>query len=344
MAANSLNPPTVDAEFWVKSNAIGERVEQRLLSETEVFWRDHNSRLKDHGYVLRPRYQPGWVASWKLKEHSTTGLVEDRITPPGAFLLHAVRTSDGLPVMFKGKQVGEDPELQIIQKLSSEPLASDPKSHCVRLIEILNLPDTEPTKLIVISLLFDWRHPHFKTIGEAVEFMSQNFEGLKLCGTDCKVNNIMMGSTPIRVSSVHPLETKYTSDLLHRSRYRIRTGHPVQYYWIDFDMSGEHDPSTGPLTSPNYGGTRDVPEFAFPDSSQIGCVTPLPSTAGILTQNDEAFVADMTHEDPSKRPSMDDVIRRFSEIKAGLSQWKLRSRFAKAEEHVLVNIFRSTSH
>ncbi|KAJ7141184.1 kinase-like domain-containing protein [Mycena epipterygia] len=372
MAANSPNPPQGDppqseAELLAELEAVRETVEEGLLSENEVFWRDHTSWFKDHGYVLRPRYQPGWVASWKAKEPVTGGFVEDMIRPPGARILDAVRTSDGLPVLFKKKEVDEDAEIRIIQKFSSEPLASDPKNHCVRLIEILNLPDTESTKLIVIPLLFDWRHPHFNTIGEAVEFISQIFEGLEFMHThhvwhgDCKFNNIMMDSTPIRVSSVHPFEETYTSDLRHKARYRNRTGNPVQYYWIDFDLSGEHDPSKGPpLTRPNYGGTRDVPEFAFPDRKcdpfavDVWCLGNVirqfftqgwrfsPKRRGF--QFMEPLVADMTHEDPTKRPSMDDVVRRFSEIKVGLSQWKLRSRFAEAEENILVNIFKSTAH
>ncbi|KAJ7028516.1 hypothetical protein C8F04DRAFT_908778, partial [Mycena alexandri] len=36
--------------------------------------------------------------------------------------------------------------------------------------------------------------------------------------------------------------------------------------FIDFDLSGEHDPATGPpLVDPSYGGIREVPEWAFKD-------------------------------------------------------------------------------
>lgn len=38
--------------------------EYRLMSY-ELFWRDHFLWLKDKGYLLRPRYHPDWVASWK---------------------------------------------------------------------------------------------------------------------------------------------------------------------------------------------------------------------------------------------------------------------------------------
>jgi len=35
------------------------------LYNSELFWRDHQPWLKESGYLLRPRYHPEWVASWK---------------------------------------------------------------------------------------------------------------------------------------------------------------------------------------------------------------------------------------------------------------------------------------
>jgi hypothetical protein len=32
----------------------------------EFFWRKHHAWLQDRGYLLRPRYQPGWTPSWTL--------------------------------------------------------------------------------------------------------------------------------------------------------------------------------------------------------------------------------------------------------------------------------------
>lgn len=39
-----------------------------------------------------------------------------------------------------------------------------------------------------------------------------------------------------------------------------------------------------------------------------------------------SLVSDMTHEDPSKRPKIDEVVRRFTELRASLPAEKLRSR------------------
>ncbi len=58
----------------------------------------------------------------------------------------------------------------------------------------------------------------------------------------------------------------------------------------------------------------------------------------------EHLVADMVQEDLGKRPSMDEVVARFSEIKSKLSTWKLRSRIARKDEIWPVAAWRSVSH
>ena len=35
------------------------------LSVHEIWWRDRQKWLEGRGYMLRPRYHPGWVASWR---------------------------------------------------------------------------------------------------------------------------------------------------------------------------------------------------------------------------------------------------------------------------------------
>jgi hypothetical protein len=34
------------------------------LDPLERWWRDRQKWLEDHGYMLRPRYRPGWTPSW----------------------------------------------------------------------------------------------------------------------------------------------------------------------------------------------------------------------------------------------------------------------------------------
>ena len=56
------------------------------------------------------------------------------------------------------------------------------------------------------------------------------------------------------------------------------------------------------------------------------------------------LIADMVQEDPTKRPTMDEVVARFSEIKNKLSTWKLRSRLIRKKEILPVKVWRTVGH
>ena len=58
----------------------------------------------------------------------------------------------------------------------------------------------------------------------------------------------------------------------------------------------------------------------------------------------EPLVTDMVQTDPTKRPTMDEVVARFSEIMGKLSFWKLRSRIARKNEFWPVTAWKSVSY
>ena len=58
----------------------------------------------------------------------------------------------------------------------------------------------------------------------------------------------------------------------------------------------------------------------------------------------ESLVADMIKTDPAKRPTMDEVVVRFSKIRNKLGTWKLRSRMARRYELWPVTAWRSVGH
>lgn len=45
-----------------------EHIDTSILEDREIFWRDHQQWLQQHGYLLRPRYRVGWVPEWKGQE------------------------------------------------------------------------------------------------------------------------------------------------------------------------------------------------------------------------------------------------------------------------------------
>ena len=86
--------------------------------------------------------------------------------------MDATRISDGRPVVLKRLLPEEGPyELQINRLFSTEPLASNPRNHCARLLDVIELPDDQP--IMVHSLLRHHRNPPFQTIGEFVTFFAQ---------------------------------------------------------------------------------------------------------------------------------------------------------------------------
>ncbi|KAJ7441729.1 hypothetical protein FB451DRAFT_1190916 [Mycena latifolia] len=266
------------------------------------------------------------------------------------------------------------PETEMFQKLSSEPLASDPRNR------------NSEEVIIVMPLLHSWTNTPFSTIGEAVEFFSQVFElriSFSLSHVSLAIANATAYASHILVDFSHPRISTETRDYTRRPRpARSHTMHPVEYYWMDFDLFGVYDPSAGPpLVDTGYRGTHEVHEWAIldqpcnPFAVNVWClgfmtgeqftevsstfwlkrgspISKCPQRFGVLhAKKFEGFefmhelIADMCQEDPAKRPTMDEVVKRFSEIKVGLSMLKLRSRFVQTYERPsAMEAIRSTMH
>lgn len=56
------------------------------------------------------------------------------------------------------------------------------------------------------------------------------------------------------------------------------------------------------------------------------------------------LINDMIQDDPSKRPTMDEVVSRFDDIRRKLSWWKLRSRLIETSEGNFERFVRSVRH
>ena len=170
----------------------------------------------------------------------------------------------------------------------------------------------------------------------------------------------------------HPVNMKRSRDFRHKAKGYSRTRRPTRYLLIDFGLSRQYDPADGtPLDLPLRGGDKSAPEHKdgktlcnpFPtDVYYLGnlvrqyyiqvCVFRC-SRKSTLTceyqkrcgfQFMQSLVADMVQDDPTKRPKMDEVVTRFSEIKGKLSTWKLRSRIARRDEFWPVAAWRAVGH
>ena len=86
--------------------------------------------------------------------------------------MDATRISDGRTVILKRLLEREGPyELQINRMFSYHPLASNPRNHCARLLDVIQLPNDPP--IMVHSHLRPYYNPPFQTYGEFLAFFGQ---------------------------------------------------------------------------------------------------------------------------------------------------------------------------
>ncbi|KAG1843659.1 hypothetical protein F4604DRAFT_1596655, partial [Suillus subluteus] len=275
-----------------------------------------------------------------------------------ATVLDATRVSDGAFVMLKAVRRGDHPfEVEIARYLTSIPL--DPMNHCVPILDVLHVPDEE-RDIIVMPLLRCFSDPPFETFGEAVECIRQLFEGLyfmhknHVAHRDCMDLNIMMDPKPLFIDSFHPFRSHRTRDLKGNPRHYSRTQRPTMYFFIDFGLSRRYDPSvTNPLEPVIFGGDKTVPEF-----KSLKPQNPFPTDVyyiGHAIQETfldeyngfdfiEPLILDMVQENPSLRPTMEQVVGRLEIICQGLGTWKIRSRLTAKQEGRFQSLLKDITH
>lgn len=91
--------------------------------------------------------------------------------------MSATRMSDGAQIILKKLRSSptSKKEIELYQFFSNADRISDPKNHCVQVLDVLSLPE-EKLEFVVFPFLSYWDQPRFETIGEAVEFFRQMFE------------------------------------------------------------------------------------------------------------------------------------------------------------------------
>ncbi|CCM03211.1 uncharacterized protein FIBRA_05335 [Fibroporia radiculosa] len=331
------------------------------LEPHEYFWRDHQPWLEERGYMLRPRYRPDWVPSWKGTSKRYWSC-EDGQAIQRSQIIDATRIADGDMVALKKVEISKHPyEVEIGNFLSSEPFISHPRNHCVPIYEVLRVPDDSDVVLLVMPLLRRFNSPRFQTIGEAIEFFHQVFEALqfmhqlRIAHRDCMNLNIMMDPKPLYPQMYHPVLGLRSHNFTGTAKHYTRTARPTKYYLIDFGISRRYDPAiTSPREPPIRGGDKTVPEFQHSDDPCDPFPTDIYYLGNMIRedflQTKQGFefmrplVDDMVQDDPSLRPTIDQVVMRFQEIRQGLGYWRLRSRIVDLEELFVDRVYRNTKY
>ncbi|KAF8519873.1 kinase-like domain-containing protein [Hysterangium stoloniferum] len=322
----------------------------------ETLWVKHQIWLESRGYKLRSRYQHDWIPSWKGTKKDPDDC-EDSIVMVYRDIIDAIRISDGAPVVLKAIWTDRrSDETRIGQLFSSLGLATDSRNHCVPIYEVIDGPNIEGMKILVMPLLRPCLNPPFVTIGEAVEFFRQIFEGLSymhelnIAHRDLHRGNIMMDASEMYPKGYHPVRLSKSKDLRHYATHYTRTERPPMYYLLDFGLS-HHYPEIR-LDIPVRGGDKSVPEFQgeghktpydpFPvDVYYLGNIIfeKFLSTYSNL-EFVRTLVSDMIQTDPKKRPTIFQVISRMDEIISTLNEFQLRRRLIRKTEHMPFRLMR----
>ncbi|KAJ7449256.1 kinase-like domain-containing protein [Mycena latifolia] len=219
------------------------------LVEEEYMWAHYQPFLEEQGYMLRPRYRPGWVPSL-LTPGTFPWECED--SHPSRFdVLDATRISDKVQVVLKIVET-ESTEAAICAFLTNEPGAM---KHALPILEVFPLAELPEFSVMVMPCMRQCNHiPCFGTVREFTEFLQQVLEGLvflhgkNIAHRDICAENIVVdpsrmipgGShfkhsfTANGVDYLQPYTGDDSAPFLMKSRTEAG---PMQYYYIDFGLS-----------------------------------------------------------------------------------------------------------
>ncbi|KAJ2932576.1 hypothetical protein H1R20_g4537, partial [Candolleomyces eurysporus] len=329
------------------------RYDPAVLSENEVYWKDQYGWLLEAGYRLRSRYSPDWKPSWEGKKKVEPLDCEDAQKSWFGGVNHAIRLETNRFVVLKRIDKSKHPrEIDITNSLAQEPLASEPRNHSVHPIEILDHPTDKNIAIMVLPLLRNYDDPPFRTVGEAIDFIAQFFEGVNFLHEnlvthgDISLNNILMDAEGQFPSGFHPSNPAMKSDYSGSASAKFtRTEKPPIYYLIDFGLARRFEPGEEPGFSDEVGTDLTVPEYL--DSTQpvnpffvdVYCVGNMikyefldgdPQRSSRRGYHGFEFlrplIEDMVKHNSAERPTMAEVVARFDAEVKKLSVSTLRSR------------------
>ncbi|KAJ6548237.1 hypothetical protein DFH09DRAFT_926478 [Mycena vulgaris] len=313
------------------------------LGEEELLWAEYQPWLERYGYMLRPRYRPGWVPEVQTSGKWTSEC-EDAIPAPG-LVLDATRISDGAQVVLKIVETGST-ETTISTFLNNE---SGADNHIIRVLELIPLAGQPEWAFIVMPRMRICDDtPNFTTVREFIEFVQQGLVFLhskNIAHRDiCSLNLVFDASRLIpggfhfiqtwSYDGVHALELGHdAASHAHGIRTRAAEG-PMKYYYIDFGLS-VHFPSfeARELVVGECGRLRgEIPEISniVPydpfkvDVRLIGEMLDiefLPYYKGL--DFIVPFVRELRQDDPERRPDAAEALALFQRLLSNMTRREL---------------------
>ncbi|KAI0669510.1 kinase-like domain-containing protein [Trametes maxima] len=311
------------------------------LVPSEVFWRERQQFLLDHGYILRPRYRPDWRPSW-LGTNLRPTFCEDSILLVDYQVMDA-RCKDNDEIVAIKTFRRDSQEMHIAGYLSA--LRYDPQNHSVPIHRILDDPHDSSLSLMVMPYLRPCNDPDFTLVGEIIEFINQTLEGLTfmhrhhIAHRDIAAENIMMDAKAMYPEGHHPVRLDYTPDAIYQVTPLPRIGLPIHYYYIDFGLACQFSKGESHYVIGDVGRDAEVPELsstipydAFKvDIYALGNLYAKEFEKKYTnTQFLVPLIERMTQQRPDLRPTAQEALTQWYDIRDSLSEsmprWKLAPR------------------
>ncbi|OJT07915.1 hypothetical protein TRAPUB_1194 [Trametes pubescens] len=321
------------------------------LSPKEQGWQARHRFLKDHGYLLRPRYSPGWKPSWIDTDYDPF-YCEDSIVLLHYQIIDATRLSNRETVAIKSF-LKQGQELHIAQFLAS---IDDSRNHSVPVLEVLSDPFDPQRALMVMPYLRPCNNPEFATIGDIVDFIDQTIEGLvfmhkhNIAHRDIAVENILMDARALYPIGHHPVRLGASPDVRTPVFPLPRAGRDVRYHYIDFGLSSRFAPGSSTLVIGDV-GRAEVPEHSDTvpyDAFKVDIYALGDTYSQEFSQKYnsmeflEALIRPMTLRQPEQRPTAEQVSREWQRIRAALNDTDLRWRLGPKNEPAFDRVVNDT--
>ncbi|KZT13120.1 uncharacterized protein LAESUDRAFT_690312 [Laetiporus sulphureus 93-53] len=324
------------------------------LRSWEKGWVDRQPFLESRGYMLRPRYRPGWVPSWRGTDEYPW-LFEDSISlPVREYLTDATRIADGMLVYIKLVKTGDN-ESRIATMLSDPSFRDDPDNHSVPILDTFQDAKDKSISYLVMPFLRLIDEPPFALVGEVVDFVDQILKGLQflhkhgVAHRDCTYKNLMMDASEMFPQGFHPVDQTSLPDGETTAPYYRRTDVHVKYYFVDYGIS-VHIPrdAQSKLVVGVNGRDQEVPELS--DDTPYDPFKVDVFIIGNVFRHEfyEKYsnldfllpaMKSMLQNDPARRPSASEIVAQWQTIRDTISPvhliWRLRPR---AEGFVLTAI------
>ncbi|KAJ7743784.1 kinase-like domain-containing protein [Mycena metata] len=322
------------------------------LMAHEEDWVRYQPFLQERGYILRPRYRPGWVPE-SLLQGKNVWECEDSFPQFHRGILDATRISDGVQVVLKMVD-RMSAEIQIPELLSKHTEHGNP---AIPVIDAFPIPDDAERLFMVMPRMRDsTATPFFKTVREFVEFLQQVLEGLvflhsnNIAHLDICPSNVVVDSSTMIPGGFHFIDDSTSDGLTYitdRAKFPARvpfmndrtTAGPLHYYFIDFSHSVRFPSfeSRELITGDDYekSTTQFIPEISAtvpydPFKVDVRMVGEMLREDFISSYVGLEFVIPLVQKllrrQPARRPDATETLKIFERLVLNLSEKQLDQR------------------